>query len=128
MDYQDVMKAEQVKEYRALYADAGWEFVGTSANWQYFRRPYVEGDTTELYSDKESIRSLYKKVQSMFGIVALANLSIFIMNTTRMFSSSSEMESLSTFMKGLSVFQLIAILLLGYGVLRFQKLIRQHSD
>ncbi|WP_284646176.1 DUF2812 domain-containing protein [Paenibacillus silviterrae] len=128
MDYQDTMNVKQLEEYCELYADAGWEYVGTCVNWRYFRRPYLEGETIELYSDKESIRSFYRKVQKTLGVVALANLALLLVNSTHWISGWSGEGRISTFIGALNVIQLLCTLLLGYGVLRFQKLIKLHTD
>jgi hypothetical protein len=128
MDYQDTMNAKQMEEYCDLYADAGWEYMGTCINWRYFRRPYLEGETTELYSDKESIRSFYRKVQKTLGVVALANLVLLLVNSTHWIGGWSGGVRISTFMGALNVIQLLCTLLLGIGVLRFQKLIKLYTD
>ncbi|MFC5446683.1 DUF2812 domain-containing protein [Paenibacillus aestuarii] len=128
MDYQDTMKAKQLEEFCDLYADAGWEYVGNCVNWRYFRRPYLEGETIELYSDKESIRSFYQKVQKTLGVVALVNLALLLVNSAHWISGWSGEGLIPTFIGALIVIQLFCTLLLGYGVLRFQKLIKLHAD
>ncbi|TYP79424.1 DUF2812 domain-containing protein [Paenibacillus methanolicus] len=128
MDYQDTMNDKQLEEYCNLYADAGWEYVGTCVNWRYFRRQYLEGETTELYSDKESIRSFYRRVQKMLGIIALVNFVVLLVNSKHWISGLMGESRISILIGALSVFQLLCVLLLGYGVLKFQKLIKLHSD
>ncbi|MFB9324925.1 DUF2812 domain-containing protein [Paenibacillus aurantiacus] len=128
MDYQDAMNAKQLEEYCDLYADAGWEYVGTCVNWRYFRRPHLEGETIELYSDKESIRSFYRKLQKTLGVLALANVAILLVNSSNWLGGWSGEGWIATFIGAVILFQLLCTLLLGYGVLRFQRLIQHHTD
>lgn len=37
-----------------LFKDAGWEYVGASGSWQYFRKPVNHGETAEIFTDNHS--------------------------------------------------------------------------
>lgn len=101
----------------------------TKFNWRYFRRTYLEGEaTTELYSDKESILSFYRKVQRTLGVVALVNLMTFLLSSIHWINGWSGPGWILTTIGVLNVMQLLCMLLLGYGVLKYQKFIKLHTD
>lgn len=57
--------AEANSEYRSMYADFGWEYVGKCTGWHYFRKPYDEAaseEDSELYSDNASRIEMVEKV------------------------------------------------------------------
>lgn len=49
-------------EYRQLFDDAGWEFVGVMTHWHYFRKPAGAQGPHELYTDPESKVERYRRV------------------------------------------------------------------
>ncbi len=75
LDYQPALRArEAVADYRALFEDAGWEYMGRCTGWQYFRKPWSPQGVVDVYTDRQSIRSLYRRIQRMMGLVLLAEL------------------------------------------------------
>ena len=67
----DLMDREhRGEEYEQMYQDAGWEKVCESRDeygrWSYFRRPEVEGEIQELYTDTESKLDLLYRIRRNF--------------------------------------------------------------
>ncbi len=46
--------------YLQIFEDAGWDYMGEMAGWQYFRIVNVNGETPEIYSDKASKAKKYQ--------------------------------------------------------------------
>ena len=61
LDYQ-YLKGQDRPAYLQLFLDAGWEHVGQMSNWQYFRRPQVEGEENEIFTDPASKAEKYRRV------------------------------------------------------------------
>ena len=49
-------------EYLKIFREAGWEFINRLGGWYYFRKPYLEGELNEIYSDRESLKQKYRKL------------------------------------------------------------------
>lgn len=67
LDYQLVDRSKK-PEYLQLFQDAGWDHLGEMSNWQYWRKPYMAGETVEIFTDRES---KLKKYQRMLGYMAI---------------------------------------------------------
>lgn len=73
MDYQSI---EPVSErYEEIYAEQGWELLGSSRGWYYFRKPYdpmLPEEAYEIFTDEESITVLRKRWtrNSLLGTIA----------------------------------------------------------
>nr|MDA8195291.1 DUF2812 domain-containing protein [Thermaerobacter sp.] len=75
LDYQPALRAQAaVADYRALFEDAGWEYMGRWAGWYYFRKSWVPQGVVDVYTDRQSIRNLYRRIQRMIGVVLLIEL------------------------------------------------------
>ena len=71
------------EEYLQLFADAGWEHVGVMSNWQYFRKPVVEGETDEIYTDPASKAEKYRRLIGLLVIFTPIYTVLFITMVTR---------------------------------------------
>ena len=60
LDYRTSDK--DMADYLTLFADAGWEHLGTMGGWQYFRKEAREGETAEIYTDAASKIQKYRRV------------------------------------------------------------------
>lgn len=82
LDYQTgIQKGAKFQEYIDLYQDAGWEYVSSYGSmWFYFRREWQPGEPPQLYTDRDSLVVLYKKIQRMMGIMLLVNLVVLLGN------------------------------------------------
>lgn len=78
LDYMGNKDEEQIAEYRQILEDAGAQYVTQINNWYYFRQKSELGDF-ELYSDIESKITYLKKIKNTIMLVALANLSSFLL-------------------------------------------------
>lgn len=61
------------QEYMQIFGDAGWEYVGELSNWRYWRKPQVNGEATEIYSDRESKIIKYRRL-----LICLAFFLVFL--------------------------------------------------
>lgn len=98
-----------------------------SFGWHYFRKPFREGESYDIYTDRLSVKLLFKRVQLTLGVVALANLALLFMNVPKLFSEtrSQLMGSMFAFLVPL---ELLCVLLLAYGCLRFQQKIKKLDE
>jgi hypothetical protein len=67
LDYM-LMKKDQLEEYKQIFQDAGWEYVGEMSNWRYWVKQVADGETPEIFTDNES---KIKKYQRLLGMMAL---------------------------------------------------------
>lgn len=61
LDYM-VESKEDAPSYYQLFQDAGWEFIGAMAGWQYFRKPTPPGEDPQIYTDPESKIKKYERL------------------------------------------------------------------
>ncbi|WP_127534339.1 DUF2812 domain-containing protein [Paenibacillus kobensis] len=127
VDYHQLKKGEELKSYLALFEDMGWEHVSSYMGWHYFRKPYAEGESYEIYTDRTTIIQLWKRVQTTFLMILLANIPILILNLVNMFETADRSEVISSTIASVSGFQTTVALLLLYGWFRFQNKIKQLS-
>lgn len=127
MDYQKIHGQEQVNEYISLFEDSGWEHVGTVIGWHYFRKPYREGETYEIYTDRLSVKQLLQRVQTTLGILAVANVPLLIMNLRNLFSMKSS-HTINNTLSFIILLEVLCILLLVYGCVRFQQKIKKLDE
>jgi hypothetical protein len=105
-DYQSTLDPE----YKALFQDAGWELVYKSAGWYIWRMEYT-GERPDIYTDIESLMGRNKRLMTILGFIALAELPIAIStltNTSVSYYSNSALLTLIVFFYGF----------IGYGVYR----------
>lgn len=62
LDYRVETKEDAQSYYYQLFQDAGWEFIGAMAGWQYFRMPTPPGEKPEIYTDPESKIAKYERL------------------------------------------------------------------
>lgn len=125
MDYHPIKERDQLDSYLALFEDAGWEHAGSKIGWHYFRRPYVEGASPEIYTDRTSIRQLLQRIQFTLLILALINVPLLIINTMNLFKWGDRSQVVSGTIGFVVVLELLVILLLFYGCVRFQHKIKK---
>ena len=54
--------------YRDLFEDAGWECVGESFGWHYWRKAVVNGKAEEIFTDNASKIDKYRRVLIMLAL------------------------------------------------------------
>lgn len=70
-DYQSKLDPE----YKTIFQDAGWELVFSGAGWYLWRMEYT-GERPEIYTDVDSLIGRNKRLMTMLGIIALAEVPI----------------------------------------------------
>jgi hypothetical protein len=63
-------------EYLQIFQDAGWEYLGELSNWRYWRKRKVNGDSPEIFSDRQS---KIKKYQRLLGVLAFFLIFLVLM-------------------------------------------------
>ncbi|CAM3637161.1 DUF2812 domain-containing protein [Cohnella lubricantis] len=112
-------------DYLQLYADDGWEYVGTvSGMWHYFRKARKGDETYELYTDRSSLKSFYRKIQGTLGVIGLVNLVLFIVNGKSLVSRYSGGWLWTLGLAGMALYAAL-IGLLFYGYARMGRMIKQ---
>ena len=66
LDYRTFRKKDK-GEYLQLFQDAGWEHVGETSAWQYFRKETKPMERAEIFTDVESKTAKYKRVLTYLG-------------------------------------------------------------
>ncbi len=72
-----LLSRKQLPEYLSLFADAGWEHVCGTGMFIYFRRGVHGGPVPEIYSDRESLIGMYRRLLffcSLFLCYTIFNL------------------------------------------------------
>jgi hypothetical protein len=122
MDYQTGQSRENGKfqEYLDLYQDAGWEYVSSfGLTWHYFRREWQPGEEPQLYTDRESLIMLYKRLLGVISAMLFVNLFIMILNMVNL--NTFFTEGLWTIGIPLMILYLGLFALLGYGCWKIKK-------
>ncbi|MCP4139689.1 MAG: DUF2812 domain-containing protein [Chloroflexi bacterium] len=53
---------KDMPSYLQIFEDAGWDYMGEMAGWQYFRIESLDGSAPEIYSDKASKAKKYERL------------------------------------------------------------------
>lgn len=115
VDYRPgLRKSGTLAEYFGLLQDAGWEYLGSRKAWCYFRCPCSLGSSvTPLYTDRESVKHLYRRIRLPIGIILLLEIMIGIVDG-KLFSAS-KIGGYSWYLLG----PMVALdVLLAYGWMR----------
>jgi len=59
---------QDFESYLQLFADAGWDYVGSMGGWQYFRKKVQAGETAEIFTDVESKIKKYHRLMAYLTI------------------------------------------------------------
>ncbi|MBN1267831.1 MAG: DUF2812 domain-containing protein [Anaerolineales bacterium] len=113
LDYTSLRKLDR-EDYFQLFHDAGWEWVGEMAGWQYFRRSVAEGETAEIYTDNQSKIEKYRRVLGL--LVILLPTFVFVFR---------DREGVYLFTQILKGFLFMIMLLYTYGILMLIKRIKE---
>jgi hypothetical protein len=116
LDYQTFRKKDK-REYLQLFKDAGWEHLGAIGPWQYFRKEARQGETNEIFTDKESKIGKYKRV--------IYFLSFFYIMVTSLFAWRITGERPYRWLEAIQIFYLLIFLLMVYAVIRLALRIRK---
>ena len=50
------------EEYFRLFSDSGWEYIGKQGGWKYFRKEKNPGETSEIFTDRDSKADKYRRL------------------------------------------------------------------
>lgn len=129
MDYHPIREKDELDSYYALFEDAGWEHVGSNLSWHYFRKPHVSNEpSSQIYTDYSSLKQLLKRIQWMLVILAVANVPTMILNIVNVWKWLDESSTVSGLVTFALVLQALAVILLLYGTVRFQRKIRRLDE
>lgn len=129
LDYHQIKEKERLHEYFALFKDMGWEHVGSNMGWHYFRKPYVEGEPSALiYTDHSSLKQLLQRIQMMLVLLAAANFPIITLNIMNVWSWYDKSVTVRSVITAVVVLQVLVVILLLYGFVRFQRKIRKLDE
>ncbi|MCM3629627.1 DUF2812 domain-containing protein [Paenibacillus glycanilyticus] len=124
MDYQMGKEGEKLQEYLDLYQDAGWEYVSSfGLTWHYFRKEWQPGEEPQLYTDRESLVMLYKRLQQVFSIMMVVNLILMFVNIINL--NTFFTEGLWTLGIPLLILYLSLFALLGFGCWKIQQKVKK---
>jgi hypothetical protein len=118
LDYQS-LSGKALKDYLALYEDAGWELVGMVVGWRYFRKPYAPGETYELYTDSTSLKQFYARIQTVFLVIGMANFTIAGTNAINWYNNMRESSYSS--LGGVVWLNFVIAALMGTGWYQLEK-------
>lgn len=60
----DYMPSDKSKwdEYRQIFEDAGWKYIGEMSNWRYWRKLIQPGEAAEIFTDNASKIRKYRRL------------------------------------------------------------------
>lgn len=116
IDYQ----SSNSPQYRDLFEDAGWECVGASFGWHYWRKADVNGKAEEIFTDNASKIEKYRRVLMMLAL-AIMPLTLLMLGPgpTNFFGALSPISRILFSATILLVFPIYV-----YGTVRLYKRIR----
>ncbi|QGQ94694.1 DUF2812 domain-containing protein [Paenibacillus psychroresistens] len=121
---QDLLDKDKLNEYTSLYADSGWEYVGSVGPlWHYFRKNAFSEEPFELYTDRSSLADYYKRISKVLVLVALINLLSIALNISLVFPKYFTANLWSITIPVVSI-QMLLFLFLIYGYFRFSQKIK----
>ncbi len=117
LDYIQRMASQEFEVYLQVFRDAGWEYLGQMAGWQYFRKPVRPDEADEIFTDAESKIRKYRLLLGWL-IVVVAPYSLIV--TTRLGDLPQ-----TPFYDAVTAIQLGLLVLLVYGLVRIGLRIRR---
>lgn len=132
LDYKP-FRNEKIDDYITLFEDSGWEYVTRFAGWFYFRTEARNSYGLELYNDNASKIKKYSTLRWVL-VAACApivyNLPNLIARIMKTIQSTTIEDILSraliiNFSIPLTVFLILVLALLIYGIIRISMIIRK---
>lgn len=103
-------------DYYQLFQEAGWEHVGQMGGWQYWRKPFVNGqDSPEIFTDNESKIQKYRRLLGIL-VIALPVILVILNNLT--------LRERTLALEVLIFIEFLIAALLGYAIVRLMLRIR----
>jgi hypothetical protein len=107
------------EEYFGLFRDAGWEHVGTRGLWHIFRKPVVNGQVPEIYTDPESRLAKYRRLMALMGVF----LAVLATQTAPRVAGNG--QSAIARYPAILIVQVLAMAVFVYGITRLALVIRK---
>lgn len=132
LDYKP-FRNEKIDDYITLFEDSGWEYVTRFAGWFYFRTETSNSYGLELYNDNASKIKKYSTLRWVL-VAACApivyNLPNLIARIIKTIQSTTVEDILAraliiNFSIPLTVFLILVLALLIYGIIRISMIIRK---
>ncbi len=125
LDYQPALQnAPARRDYLDLYQAAGWAHIGDCMHWHYFRREWSPDKPAEIYTDRDSLKWLYRRIRRVLGVVFIAELPALLINIINI-NLLTQRGKLPLWPITATIVLLVAVmLLLGYGFLAMTRKIR----
>ncbi|WBW97638.1 DUF2812 domain-containing protein [Oceanirhabdus sp. W0125-5] len=93
LDYHNLIS--DMENYKKIFEDAGWEYLGNLKSWQYFRKEYTGDTPPEIFTDSDSKIQKYNKLVALYSFIAiiLGNLYIWLFSGIVFKGSSDFIDS-----------------------------------
>jgi hypothetical protein len=117
LDYRRFSNREK-RNYLQIFRDAGWEYLGEMAMWQYFRKQEKADEINEIFSDNASKIAKYHRVLSYLGLLWIILLFLVL---DRFISLPPSLP----WWGNVHVFTLVVLTLMTYAIVRIFLRIRQ---
>lgn len=128
LDYQPQLRQQEAKQdYLNLFQDAGWEYIGQCKSWHHFRRSWNASIHPELYTDKESLKHHYRRIQRILLTVLIVEAVMLVINLNNYVLESKTHHFTAVYMVLFALLTAVLILL-GYGCLVLGSKMRRISD
>ena len=79
----DYRPDKDVQEFQEFVEGAGWQYVGKTTGWLYFRLPVQAAQPAELYTDPEGKIARYKRLIGITAATSPAYMVIFLSQLDR---------------------------------------------
>ena len=64
-----IMGKDDMEDYKSMFEDAGWKYIGNFGSWFYFRSDRKQDPDRELYSNNRSKIEKYKRLLILLAII-----------------------------------------------------------
>ena len=71
-------------EFQEFVLEAGWQYIGKTTGWLYFRLPAQAGEPAELYTDPEGKIARYKRLIGITAATSPVYMVIFLSQLNKM--------------------------------------------
>lgn len=107
LDFRPMAKTDW-EAYLKIYRDAGWEYIGQMASWQYFRKDAAKAGPREIIPDKDSKIGMYRR---LIIFVCFFELMMAVMLWSRLDTANNTgMSAITWILTVLVIFMVYAII------------------
>jgi hypothetical protein len=120
MDFQRELNTKQkMKEYKDLYVEAGWEYIGSVGPlWHYFRKSVSAGEPYKLYTDHPSLIDYYRRIRNVIAVITCFNIVFVWLNMI-------DNYDLKSFRFAITCVHVFVTVLLVYGLVGLIRRLKQ---